>query len=529
MDSIFKRYDCRMPYLDRNELRSLNNSPIPYETPKRNKLSSLNKVPIPHESPKGVSDFNAFENNVLYENTRSDHVFKLIENLEWDKAIVQLKGNKHLAEHWIINNGKRRLPIHEACARQPSTEIIFALLDIYPDGAKAKDSSGRYSIHHACVQGASASTVCQLLYTFPEGADVSDNLGKTPKIYALDAVTPDVEVIKTLFHKSHYDIANIVFSIKNNQAASSTQYDNYYNTEKCRQLVLSPTKPVSTFHMVPLENTLKQTSTNAYPTHTQRDAPGQIVEEEGDRSSYLSSLCLKAKREDIRVSQNIAEVDPKQDIGYTQMGQLQHGSRRIVNAMSAFNSKTPAGHAKLARFQHEVDELKSQVSRPVKNIDLVSTERDNALRKVARLEKKIIDLESKVQDSRRLKERIIKKDDENDLLRSINKDGRRTVISLTRKLNTVMKDLEEVRKNAPASDELVGEVKRLEQYSHIAEDKIQDLTSKNYAHSKMIDKLSAKLEYMSSSYRDIANALVVKSKDLCMLKGELNQRRGNQY
>jgi len=131
----------------------------------------------------------------MYESLCSEHVFKLIENLEWDNATIKLKRNMHIAQQWVINAGTRRLPLHEACVRQSTTEILYTLLDLYPKGAKAKDSNGRYPIHHACVHGASADVICQLFDAFPESGDAKENRGKTSKVYALNIATPDVDAI----------------------------------------------------------------------------------------------------------------------------------------------------------------------------------------------------------------------------------------------------------------------------------------------------------------------------------------------
>jgi len=77
-------------------------------------LLSLRKqaASMPQQSPTGVANIDGFDDDVMYESLRPEHVFKLIENLEWDNATITLKRNKHIAHQWVINAGTRRLPLH---------------------------------------------------------------------------------------------------------------------------------------------------------------------------------------------------------------------------------------------------------------------------------------------------------------------------------------------------------------------------------------------------------------------------------
>jgi len=111
------------------------------------------------------------------------------------------------------------------------------------------------------------------------------------------------------------------------------------------------------------------------------------------------------------------------------------------------------------------------------------------------------------------------------MLRNLNKDLRGTIISPSRKLNTVMKDLDSVKSKSDASHKLVNEVRHLKEYRHVAESKIEELAGQESGHVKMISKLNDELEELNSSYFDVTNALVVKSKDFFRLKAELDETK----
>jgi len=571
---MFKRHTSTTPYLNTPE------------------MISLAKTQLRNLSPKGVSDYDTFDDNVMYGALRPDHVFKQIENHKWNNALVQLTINRHIAQQWVVNAGTRRLPIHEACVRKPTTEIIYTLLDIYPDGAKAKDSNGRHPIHHACVHGASADTIYQLLHVFPESANANDNWGKTPKIYALNTVTPDVDVIQALFHKSQYDIETFVSRINKVYAVVPSRYDNYGYTQKSSQIVPYDNKTVPTkssvesrsnFDMVAQDNALEQTDIHPYSAYTphthnvgqevevdrrrfnhvnltcledktesrraaqalveatsQRDTAftpthntGQDVEVR-HRINHVNSVCLANKTESRRAAQALVEATTQRDTTFSRMGQLHRDSRKTAQSISAAESQRHDGYDEVARLQHEVIELKSQMeetkyltlslSRAKEQTDLVSLAKDNALRKVAQLENKIQEFETQLQVSKRANETIMKKDVENDMLRNINKDLRGTILSLSSKLDIVMKDLDSAKEGTVVSNELINEVRRLQEFRHIAENKIEDLEGQESGQAKIIDNLNDELEELNSSYFDVTNALVVKSKDYFMLKAKLDQK-----
>jgi len=514
---------------------------------------------MPQQSPTGVANYDEFDDNVVYESLRPDHVFKLIENLECDNATIQLKRNKHIAQQWVINAGTRRLPLHEACVRQPKTEIVYTLLDLYPKGAKAKDSNGRHPIHHACVHGASADVICQLLDAFPESGDAKDNWGKTSKVYALNTATPDVDVIQALFHKSQYDIATTVSRLNKVHTAVSTGYGDYYDTDKPSQLVpydstpapvKSPVESMTTYHVMGINNAHNQRDIDSFSGYTQRGVNEQKEREEGSRLNYLVNKSAERGAmstietrtcEDAALAQianralSTIETSSHRDAAFSQMGQFQQSRSGAAHAMVAAESRKHDSFFEVERLQDEINQLRSQaeetkhlkaeLSRAKEQKDLACSERNSALGKVSQFNSKMSNLEAQLLDDRRSKEIIMKKDVENDMLRNINKDLRGTIISLSRKLNTVMKDLDSVKSKSDASHKLVNEVRHLKEYRHVAESKIEELAGQESGHVKMISKLNDELEELNSSYFDVTNALVVKSKDFFRLKAELDETK----
>jgi len=533
MQSIFQRYACdtSMSSLGPGEM-----------------LSFRKQASMPQQSPTGVANFDSFDNTVMYDSLRSDHVFKLIENLEWNNATAQLKRNKHIAQQWVINAGTRRLPLHEACVRQPTEEIVCILLSLYPDGAQEQDSNGRYPIHHACVHQASADVICQLLDAFPESADAKDNWGKTSKVYALNAARPDVDVIQALFHKNQQDIGTAVFK---DQTAVSTCFGDYYDADKSSQLVpynnktaptKSPIESMTTYHVMGLDSDHDQMTT-PYSRYNKIDVTGQKEREERSRINYLDSAHSANKNADRAAMSTIDTRTGRDDalarIANRARSTTESDSHREATFSQFQQSRIGGGHSMnfsdVARLQNEANELKAQAEETNHlKIELLRareqkvsahSERDDALEKVAQIDNKMRNLETQLLDTREAKGIIMKKDVENDMLRNINKDLRGTIISLSKKLNNAMKDLDSAKNDTGVLNGLANEVRHLKEYRHVAENKIEQLTGQESGHMKMICKLNDELEELNSSYFDVTNALVVKSKDFFKLKAELDETK----
>lgn len=151
-------------------------------------------------------------------------LIKLIAECKWDQAKELLHDNGNLVRKWSVAPSLTGgiaasdiLPIHQACksvgctveflesllwaypesislpetgfrrlplsiairSRQPD-EVIFSLLDKYPDSASIQDSLGRVSLHYAISNHASMDVIRRLLTVCPSASNAGDALGWTP-------------------------------------------------------------------------------------------------------------------------------------------------------------------------------------------------------------------------------------------------------------------------------------------------------------------------------------------------------------
>ncbi|KAL7441044.1 hypothetical protein ACHAXM_008278 [Skeletonema potamos] len=87
-----------------------------------------------------------------------------------------------------------RLPIHTLLGTTatpflpyvaPSEDVVSALIELYPGGARVPDASNQLPIHLACqITGVSEKVLTFILSTYPEGAYARDFHGKYPLDYA---------------------------------------------------------------------------------------------------------------------------------------------------------------------------------------------------------------------------------------------------------------------------------------------------------------------------------------------------------
>lgn len=120
----------------------------------------------------------------------STALYNFISTECWTAALRALKRNPNEAGEWVIKLSKqeetgkveecRVLPIHTACALQPSLHIVDALLEAYPQGAGFPDNQGLYPLHYACGNLASADVVEKILLAFPDALKMADPNGMFP-------------------------------------------------------------------------------------------------------------------------------------------------------------------------------------------------------------------------------------------------------------------------------------------------------------------------------------------------------------
>jgi len=137
-------------------------------------------------------------------------------------AISRIAQFQEEPSRWVVQhddrNNKilfRRLPIHEACTRYPSAELIAALLDAYPEGASSKDNQGRTPLHCAVIHGAHIDVVYLLLNACYNSILDQDFFFKVPKDYAhTTTFTHKNEVIDALTTKSKNAVSMAALGVR---------------------------------------------------------------------------------------------------------------------------------------------------------------------------------------------------------------------------------------------------------------------------------------------------------------------------
>lgn len=94
-------------------------------------------------------------------------------------------------------SGFRRLPLHIAIRARASDEVIFYLLNKYPEGAAVQDVLGRVPLHYAISNHASMNIIHTLIKTCRSSSCAADNLGWTPLHVAANTAR-STEMVETL-------------------------------------------------------------------------------------------------------------------------------------------------------------------------------------------------------------------------------------------------------------------------------------------------------------------------------------------
>ncbi|KAL3936160.1 MAG: hypothetical protein SGBAC_008459 [Bacillariaceae sp.] len=121
-------------------------------------------------------------------------LYEAITSSNWDVAMACAQQRPAEAKTWVVRHYEdqgnaakeimwRFLPIHSACARQPTAGVVHSLIRAYPDGARCIDDQGMYPLHYACGNQASRDVIRQLLMAYPQAAKKRDPRGMLPIHY----------------------------------------------------------------------------------------------------------------------------------------------------------------------------------------------------------------------------------------------------------------------------------------------------------------------------------------------------------
>ena len=163
-----------------------------------------------------------------------------------------------------------RLPIHILLATTetpyipytpPSEDIVSALVELYPGGARVPDGNNQLPIHLACnIVGVSEKVLTFILSTYPEGAYVRDFHGK----YPLDYATTNVDLPTRKLALAALDRGTLYASIskmtslrlsKENESKTRSMEEDY---EKKLNKMESHAKEERAKLLAKLDNTTKQ-------------------------------------------------------------------------------------------------------------------------------------------------------------------------------------------------------------------------------------------------------------------------------
>ncbi|KAL7519260.1 hypothetical protein ACHAWX_004047 [Stephanocyclus meneghinianus] len=109
--------------------------------------------------------------------TKSISTKRVNQYPEEARVWINSSGTENTVFSWSV---WRRLPLHEACRRQPPPVLIYALLTAYPESTMAESHFGELPLHAAVRCGACAEVVNCLLASYPAAVFARDNSGCTP-------------------------------------------------------------------------------------------------------------------------------------------------------------------------------------------------------------------------------------------------------------------------------------------------------------------------------------------------------------
>lgn len=330
------------PLSPNNVVSSKSASCTPIESP--TSVASPNFAPKDKVSTKKKNTVR----DALYTNLSSQSVFKLLENLKWKESLMAMKRSPDELTQWITKNDKRgmklifrRLPIHEACVRETTPEIMLRLLDLYRLGAQAKDNNSRTPLHHAFIHNADINVIYQLVHAYPEALDETDFWGKTAREYAILSKSIHKKEIMTLMSQSHEEISLTVREIEARIFAK--------------------------------QSTLEQMANMKYTIRSQPNQAEMILITELEQARVESDMAYSQR--DIVNEKNVSLVR-KIELLEKEIVSKNESLKNVDDV----NSRNKSLNALMRKYDHEKEDLEAKVMEQNKSIEALKRDRDTKMK-----------------------------------------------------------------------------------------------------------------------------------------------------
>lgn len=453
----------------------------------------------PKEQPKA--------NEVDYKSNPTK-LFKRIESRAWQPAIEQLNANPIEAQIWNYKTSLdgsinwKRLPIHEACMRKPSTKMIHSLLKFHASGVSEKDNKGRLPLHYACDCSAPLKVIELLLTSFPEAIEVKDYFNETPLELVMSQYFPDPHVIAALkkgvaFYENQPALVRSPSSSsihRTNSASSNAgmsvsgmhnNNNNFTTTERSKPRGLPPAPPPPP--AAPIQFPLPPPIQTSYSGITRQTAASSL---EGEIGRFSEQLARNVDREKgmqsiIRSLEN--EVNRLRNVDEANF-RLQAELRELENALRA------SSEANERARQENMHQTKALAELRGADIELKSRG----------LEDTINNLQFQLQDTESRYEREIQTlEHQKEMMKQDAEKEKINVRRLEDEKNKMQLELQKIQFEKSSSDEIIktmrekiiemGEMKR--QMSRIEHDKRDQEKDLRMADEE-VRRLSQKLDSM---------------------------------
>mmetsp|Transcript_7720 Transcript_7720/g.11098 ORF Transcript_7720/g.11098 Transcript_7720/m.11098 type:complete len:439 (-) Transcript_7720:71-1387(-) len=170
------------------------------------------------------------KDEILY-NKGATELFLHIEECDWEQAYKSFEKDSEAVKIWVKKTKSegthtfgwgiwRRLPIHEACRRQPPAWLISSLLSAHPESATLKNDFGQMPLHVAVECGATPEVINLLLLSNWHAIRVEDNSGRTALQILEEGqetsvlMQDDIQVVRECLQRSYDALLSIERSWK---------------------------------------------------------------------------------------------------------------------------------------------------------------------------------------------------------------------------------------------------------------------------------------------------------------------------
>ena len=323
-------------------------------------------------------------------------LYALVQKKLWKETIARAKCHPEEARSFILRREKdgrvrwRLLPLHAAIVFKAPEDVIEALLNSFPNAAKAKDDQGMLPLHLAFRNGASAEIVNMLLLAFPDSVEIPDRKGRVPLTLAKSSSSPNRDLYIEALEKgtSHYSVTALALARERIVAEQKAIFDEQLKEAlKLQENAIREMGTNAEKKQTEMEETLLEKEKELVKLHENSqvlvDHVASLEAQMTTRSDTERFLATKIAKLEDKVSQGNTNLKEKEDDWEIKFAKAEE---KLKEAEIKHGNEREQFGVEKAKLDATVEGLEEELEKTKNELSATQTELNEAIEKATNLQ-----------------------------------------------------------------------------------------------------------------------------------------------